>query len=132
MKHIICRIAFYAIVLLIGSHLRAYGQCPEFYGMTSDGGKHNGGTIFRTNGYGDSLNIMYSAELSSDGRAPYGDLCKAQNGKFYGTTSAGGRNYIGVLYEWDPLTNKYTTKFDFNGTGSGGWPASALMQAWQW
>jgi uncharacterized repeat protein (TIGR03803 family) len=123
------RIFLITMALLILAHYVAIGQCSVFYGMTSDGGKYNGGTIFRTNGYGDSLGTVFSPELSSDGRSPYGDLCKAENGKFYGMTSAGGSNYIGVLYEWDPLTNKYTKKLDFNGTETGGWPENALMQA---
>jgi uncharacterized repeat protein (TIGR03803 family) len=128
MKRILCRITFFAIILIV-SHLRTYGQCSEFYGMTSDGGKNNSGTIFRTNGYGDSLGTLYSPFINGEGRSASGDLCKAANGKFYGMTAAGGKNYIGVLYEWDPLTNIYTKKLDFDATETGGWPQSALMQA---
>ncbi len=110
------RIACLTFALLIASHFIAAGQCSEFYGMTSDGGKYNGGTIFRTTGYGDSLSSCYSSVINAEGTAPYGYLCKADNGKFYGMTSSGGINYIGVLYEWDPLTNIYTKKLDFAAT----------------
>ncbi len=41
------------------------------------------------------------------------------NGKFYGMTLGGGVNNQGTIYEWDPVTNIYGKKFDFN-TDDGG------------
>jgi uncharacterized repeat protein (TIGR03803 family) len=123
------QVSLLIITLLISTNYVVVGQCSGFYGMTSNGGKFNGGTIFQTTGYGDSLNAVFSPVISGGGTVPYGGLCKASNGKFYGTTSSGGANYVGVLYEWDPLTREYKSKYDFDGTETGGWPENALMQA---
>jgi uncharacterized repeat protein (TIGR03803 family) len=48
------------------------------------------------------------------------------NGKFYGLTYAGGINNAGVIFEWDPTTNTYTKKFDFN-TTNGSKPQGSLI-----
>ena len=34
------------------------------------------------------------------------------NGKFYSMTSQGGTNNLGVIFEWDPVTNIYIKKFN--------------------
>ena len=38
----------------------------------------------------------------SNGAAPYAPLTPAGNGKFYGTTVAGGANGEGAIFEFDP------------------------------
>ncbi|MBL0072025.1 MAG: hypothetical protein IPP34_09530 [Bacteroidetes bacterium] len=41
---------------------------------------------------------------------------KAQNGKYYGVTYEGGIYNVGVIYEYDYLTNIFQKKFDFSVT----------------
>ena len=96
----------------------------KFYGVTGYGGINNGGVIFEwdpvTNIYTKKIDFETSngtgGIVSSNGSLPVGSL--VLNGdKFYGMTVDGGgypnKNY-GVIYEWDPITNIYTKKIDFN------------------
>ena len=54
-------------------------------------------------------------------------LCEA-NGKIIGLTALGGTGEGGVLFEWDPLTETYTRKINFNRT-EGYMPSGGLVQA---
>ncbi len=38
-----------------------------------------------------------------------------KDGKFYGLTFSGGAKDDGVIFEWNPDTNTYTKKIDFDG-----------------
>ena len=44
-------------------------------------------------------------------------------------TQYGGIYDGGVLFEWDPASNTYIKKLDFNGVKNGRWPFGSLMQA---
>jgi len=99
------------------------------YGMTTSGGTNDLGVIFE---FDPSTNI-YTKKLDFDGatngKYPYGNLIQAQNGKLYGMASQGGINNLGVLFEYDILTDTYTKKLDFDGTNTGARPGGDLMQA---
>lgn len=88
----------------------------KFYGMTYSGGSSNNGIIFEwepvANNY--SVKITFLGSGASIGANPYGSLVLA-NGKFYGMTLKGGTNDFGDIFEWDPITNIYTKRFDFGG-----------------
>lgn len=49
------------------------------------------------------------------GSTPLSGLTLGADGKFYGTTSAGGANSYGVIYRFDTTTNAYTKLLDFTG-----------------
>jgi uncharacterized repeat protein (TIGR03803 family) len=88
----------------------------KFYGMTLYGGSsHDDGVIFEwdpiTNVYVKKIDFFYG----EGGRRPLGSLTFAY-GKFYGMTNKGGSNNVGVIFEWDPNTNVYNKKKDFNDT----------------
>ncbi len=51
-----------------------------------------------------------------DGGVPYCKLVLAPNNKMYGTTWRGGKNDLGVLFEFDPVSKKIKNKYDFNPT----------------
>jgi uncharacterized repeat protein (TIGR03803 family) len=88
----------------------------KFYGTTTAGGAvYNSlyGTIFEWDPGTNVHTVKYTFIGTTDGRAPYGTLALF-NGKFYGTTSAGGANGAGVIFEWDPATNVYTKKIDLS------------------
>ena len=62
------------------------------------------------------------------GGKPYGGLVQASNGKLYGMTSEGGSSNNGVIFSFDPATNKYVKVKEFNGV-NGAHPHGDLMQA---
>ena len=86
----------------------------KLYGMTFSGGSSNWGVLFEFN----FTSSTYTKKLDftgTNGRNPYGSLNLAPNGNLYGTTYQGGANALGVLFEYDPATNTYTKKLDFDG-----------------
>jgi uncharacterized repeat protein (TIGR03803 family) len=103
-------------------------QCSEFYGMTSEGGIYNAGTIFKTDEGGNNLQIIYTA-VSTEGKAPCPGLCETDDGKLYGIATYGGKYEVGVIFQWDPATNAYVKKFDFAGKETGNFPHGSLMVA---
>jgi uncharacterized repeat protein (TIGR03803 family) len=71
------------------------GNDGNFYGSTSAGGLHNGGTLFRISPSG-NLTTLYnfcsvmSKEFCADGMAPATRLIQGTDGNFYGVTAEGG------------------------------------------
>ncbi|MEI6849452.1 MAG: choice-of-anchor tandem repeat GloVer-containing protein, partial [archaeon] len=105
------------------------GTDGKLYGMTTDGGASTCGgskcgALFQ---YDPATNI-YTKKVDFDftkGRTPMGSLTLGSDGKFYGMTSAGGANSVGVIFQYDSATNSYTKKIDFDGT-NGSSPQGAL------
>jgi uncharacterized repeat protein (TIGR03803 family) len=110
----------------------------DFYGTTSVGGAHNGGTIFKITPSG-TLTTLYSFCAQSgctDGSNPEAGLVQATNGDFYGTTSGGGATDIdcisgcGTIFKITP-SGTLTTLYIFcaqSGCTDGIFP-NALIQA---
>jgi uncharacterized repeat protein (TIGR03803 family) len=87
-------------------------KAGKFYGMTAHGGLYNGGAIFEW----DPATDIYTKKIdlsASTGAMPVNNGLILLNNKFYGVTSQGGSNNLGVIFEWDPVTNIYTKKHDF-------------------
>lgn len=89
----------------------------KLYGTTSRGGTSDYGTIFEydpaTNTY--TKKFDFGPNPSVTGGAPKGSLL-LYNNKFYGLCADYAALGAGCIFEWDPATNVYTKKFDFNGT----------------
>ena len=91
-------------------------ESGKFYYMTYSGGSSNGkGGIFEW----DPVTNIAALRLAFGGLAtvenPYGNLL-FENGKFYGMGSirgTGAPNAQGGLFEWDPVTNVYTIKYQY-------------------
>lgn len=87
----------------------------KFYGLTQYGGE-GAGVIYEW----DPSTGIYIKKFSftivdNNGYWPIGSLV-LKGGKFYGMASRGGISDKGVIFEWDPATNVYIKKIDFNGT----------------
>jgi uncharacterized repeat protein (TIGR03803 family) len=97
----------------------------KLFGMTRFGGTNDLGVIFE---YDIATNTITKKIdfTGANGESPTGNLVQASNGKLYGMTERGGANTIGVLFEYDPTTNVYAKKIDFNGTVNGGTPNGSL------
>lgn len=107
----------------------------NFYGTTNGGGSpytsgsgsvYHYGTVYNVTKYG-SEHVLYSFKGGTDGEYPNSTLI-AVNGKFYGTTEAGGSwvpygygNGYGTVFEFDPSTNQERVLYAFTGiTGRDG------------
>jgi uncharacterized repeat protein (TIGR03803 family) len=72
----------------------------EFYGTTYEGGRQDGGTVFKITPSG-TLTTLYRfcRQLAcTDGLGPYAGLVQATNGDFYGTTGTGGASGFGTVF----------------------------------
>jgi uncharacterized repeat protein (TIGR03803 family) len=78
------------------------GWDGNFYGVTYNGGISNAGTVFQfsTNGTLTTLHSFTGAGTNDDGAHPYlAPLVEGAAGVFYGTTSAGGTNNGGTIFQ---------------------------------
>ncbi len=101
----------------------------KFYGTTVGGGAHGAGIIFEFDPNTNILTNKYDfINENGDYALPMGCLA-LYNGKFYGVTQLGGPGYYGYIYEWDPGTNTFTKKFEFNElSGFNPWGGLTLYQ----
>jgi len=98
------------------------------YGTASEGGLNGNGVIFEIN----PVTGAYSKKWDFDGANgdfPIGNLLEASNGKLYGLTQLGGSFNKGVLFEYDIALDTCITRYHFNGTTMGNYPANYLIQA---
>jgi uncharacterized repeat protein (TIGR03803 family) len=106
----------------------------NFYGTTNVGGAYNdSGTIFKMT-IGGKLTTLYrfcpAGGTCVDGQYPVG-LMQASNGNLYGTTSNGGSNNGGTIFEIS-TQGKFKTLHTFcsqSDCTDGSFPLSGLMQA---
>ncbi|MFZ4399257.1 MAG: choice-of-anchor tandem repeat GloVer-containing protein [Bacteroidales bacterium] len=100
----------------------------KLYGMTYYGGAYNKGIIFQY----DIITGIFTTKVDfndATGINPEGSLIQASNGKLYGMTTAGGNADHGTILQFDPFTNFYSKKIDFEYAENGGIPIGSLMQA---
>ena len=100
----------------------------NFYGTTSSGGTHGGGTIFRITPQGTLTTLYKLCSLSNcaDGFGSYSDLIQATDGKLYGVTNQGGANNYGTIFQIT-TAGTFTTLHSFAGA-DGANPVGALVQ----
>jgi uncharacterized repeat protein (TIGR03803 family) len=116
----------------------AQGSDGSFYGTTTYGGTHTNqfggtyGTVFKisTNGQLTTLYAFGTVTNANgeplDGANPQAGLVQGSDGDFYGTTSAGGTNNVGTVFQLSTnggLTNLHS----FTGI-DGEQPSAALVQ----
>ena len=81
----------------------------NLYGVTSYGGVNGSGAVFRISPSG-TLDAIYSfcaqGGTCPDGQGPYAGLTMDASGKLYGTTSAGGADGWGTVFELTPNATK--------------------------
>src|SRR5438093_799824 len=100
------------------------------YGMTAGGGSSNeGGTVFRMDAAGTLTTLHYFTCSSTEGCQPQAGLIQANDGNFYGTTSAGGAAGGGTVFRMD-AAGTLTTLHSFGCDSTEGCkPAARLIQA---
>ena len=93
----------------------------NLYGTTVSGGTFNDGTVFELP-KGASTIITIVSFNGLDGANPYGGVIMDASGNLYGTTSLGGPNNDGTVFEVPAGTNIINTLAAFNGSGNGSNP----------
>jgi len=104
------------------------GVDGNFYGTTDLGGANscNCGVIFKITP-GGNLSALYSFS-GPDGEFPAAGLTLGSDGNFYGTTSSGGSNQGGTVFQFNPSTKAVTVLYNFpETTVDGEYPEAALV-----
>jgi uncharacterized repeat protein (TIGR03803 family) len=105
-----------------------------FYGTTSGGGQHFGGTVFKITPSGESVLYTFcsvSNPQCTDGNTPVAGLIVGRDGNFYGTTEIGGKGY-GTVFKLTPAGGESVLySFCAKASGINGCPAGdgALPEA---
>jgi uncharacterized repeat protein (TIGR03803 family) len=105
----------------------AFDQAGNIYGTTSNGGSSNDGVVFKLtrSGSGWTESVLWNFN-GSDGGGPYAGVIFDNAGNLYGTTTFGGSNRVGTVYELSPTqsgwseTTLYSFTNDINGNAYGG------------
>lgn len=98
------------------------------YGLTNNGGVHDMGVLFQYDPATGSCIKKFDFD-GVNGISPRGSLIQASNGMLYGMTYEGGANFVGVIFQYNPLTSACVKKFDFDGALNGRLPFGSLLQA---
>jgi uncharacterized repeat protein (TIGR03803 family) len=108
-----------------------------FYGTASRGGANGRGTVFRVAADGSVFEVLhvFSATTAdattgqlenADGAAPVAGLIDGGDGTFYGVTSVGGADGLGVLFAISPDGGTFTVLHQFTGA-DGARPVAELL-----
>src|SRR5688572_15849506 len=97
----------YTLSLLLSINVSGQG-IYQLWGMTAQGGSDDIGVVFRADGEGNNAQPVHSFTRTNLGATPMYNQLTEYNGKFYSMTFAGGSNDLGVIFEWDPVSNIYT------------------------
>jgi uncharacterized repeat protein (TIGR03803 family) len=98
------------------------------YGMTSSGGTHGDGTIFKIKTDGSGFSALYDIELDpniSGGGGPLGSLI-VEGSNLFGMVSAGGPNAQGNIFKIKADGTSYTNLLDFDSFNGSG-PTASLV-----
>ncbi|MBP9097554.1 MAG: T9SS type A sorting domain-containing protein [Ferruginibacter sp.] len=122
---------FAALSLLLTVTANAQGVSKLFglVGGNVQTNQSSNGFLFSTDSSGNNFQLQYNFPVTTFGANPQNVEMASYNGKLYGTTSTGGVNNFGTIFEYDPVSNEYTKKFDFGPTVSvtGGSPKGSLL-----
>lgn len=104
----------------------------KFYGVAANAGPLDGGVLYEFEPVSTIYTVKHAFDLNntSNGYYPIGGVTSS-GGKLYGTTYYGGPSGfdLGVFYELDPLTNVYSSKFEFTGPANGAYSGySSLLE----
>lgn len=85
------------------------------YGTTWSGGTHNSGVVYSYNINTSKDSVLFSFDTTISGCHPFrGLFLDTLSGLLYGRTKYGGKKWSGVLFSFNPLTNRDSTLYDFD------------------
>jgi uncharacterized repeat protein (TIGR03803 family) len=101
----------------------------DLFGTTSQGGTHEGGTVFEYSLAGASLTTLYNfAGPYQDGAGPTATVLMDASGNLYGTTQIDGADLHGSVFKLSQFNGvwTWTTLYNFTGGADGGFPFGQL------
>jgi len=100
------------------------------YGTTATGGANDAGVVFKISKAGTFkvLHHFCSEAGCADGSTPFAPLALGNDGKLYGTASAGGSSSAGTIFRITDA-GAFTVLHTLNGSSDGSEPMGGLMQA---
>jgi uncharacterized repeat protein (TIGR03803 family) len=101
----------------------------KLFGTANNGGANGDGVLFEYDIVSETYTIRHNFDYPTTGQGAQGTLCKASNGKLYGTSISGGASMTGVLFEFDPITYVAVGKHHFDAAPDGGNPYASVIQA---
>jgi uncharacterized repeat protein (TIGR03803 family) len=108
-----------------------FDQAGNIYGTTISGGSGNGGTVYElTPSHGDCTeSTLYSFTEGADGGTPFGSVIFDSAGNLYGTTSYGGKNDLGTVFQLAPSGSGWaeTVLYNFKNGDDGSYPFAGLI-----
>ena len=99
------------------------------WGITCDGGKENGGTVFKVHESTGELTVLREFNDAKGGQLPVGGLVSDDRGFLWGTCSEGGK-FGGTIFKVNATTGALTTVVEFTdvgGSNPGNGPRTALV-----
>ena len=86
------------------------------YGLTSQGGANNDGTVFQFNlSTNQETATQPFSGATTDGKSPYGSLAISGATNFYGLTNLGGSANLGTVFQYNSTTGGETPVYSFAG-----------------
>lgn len=123
MKKLTCIILLCSICI---TNVFAQQTQTQLWGMASEGGLDNNGTIFTYSHSQESLTSDYSFKNKTAGGKPdFTHMVADTSGKLFGMTTVGGFQDNGVIFEFNPVTSNYKVVYEF-GRGQGSQPHGSL------
>ncbi|RDC63325.1 choice-of-anchor tandem repeat GloVer-containing protein [Adhaeribacter pallidiroseus] len=103
------------------------GSDNNLYGLTSNGGSFNSGTIFKIT-TGGAYTVLHHLDNINDGRSPQGSLVQGTGNNFYGMTLEGGPGKLGTVFRVSSA-GAFSVLTSFPEAGKGQTPQGSLIQA---
>jgi uncharacterized repeat protein (TIGR02543 family) len=102
-----------------------FDSAGNLYGTTSGGGTNRKGTVFELSPNGTET-VLHNFGSGNDGQTPLGNLIFDSAGNLYGTTSAGGIDGYGMVFELSPNGTE-TVLYNFGAGTDGANPGAGLI-----
>jgi len=105
------------------------GANGALYGVTSDGGTNNAGTVFRLGINATSYRVLHHFAPDTDGSNPVAGLILGPDGTLYGTTSRGAPGNGGAIFRLNPDGTGFNVLHTFSNLLDGTNPVARLTLA---
>ncbi|MFI5148133.1 MAG: choice-of-anchor tandem repeat GloVer-containing protein [Bacteroidia bacterium] len=101
----------------------------RLFGLTAGGGNNGTGILYEYSISSAACTKRVDFVGTTNGTNPYGALVSMPGGKLYGTTSGGGANGLGVIFEYDTASGTLTKVLPLTAQPNGNFPQGSIIVA---